>query len=195
MRKAPQQQRSREMVERIVAAGRDVLVTDGYDAFSTNRVADAAGVSPGSLYQYFPHKAAIIDVVLDRYMADVSERVVAALGDRLGPPSPELLRDVFDALLAALEGDAPLLKVVYEVLPLARNAAPRAAMERRVQQLATLTLTLVGMERAATAAWMLTLAIESVTVRWVLDQPPITRNELLDDLVVLVVGYLPIAQW
>ena len=181
------------MVERIVAAGREVLIADGYDAFSTNRVADAADVSPGSLYQYFPNKAAIIDVVIDRYMADMSERVVASIGDRLGTPSPELARDVFDALVAALEADAGLLRVVYEVLPLARNVGPRAAMEKRVQELATMGIALMGAHpRPATAAWLTVLAIENISVRWVLDQPPISREELLDEMVALVGGYLPI---
>jgi AcrR family transcriptional regulator len=193
MRKAPQQQRSRDMVERIVAAGREVLVSDGYDAFSTNRVADAADVSPGSLYQYFPNKAAIIGVVIDRYMDDMSERVVASIGDRLGPPSVEQARGVCDALVTALEADAALLRVVYEVLPLARNVGPRAAMEKRVQELATMGIALMGAHaRPATAAWITVLAIENISVRWVLDQPPITRDELLDEMVALVGGYLPI---
>ncbi|HZP14258.1 MAG TPA: TetR/AcrR family transcriptional regulator [Nocardioides sp.] len=193
MRKAPQQQRSRDMVERIVTAGREVLISDGYDAFSTNRVADAADISPGSLYQYFPNKAAIIDVVIDRYMDEMSERVVAAIGDRLGPPSVDLARDVFDALVAALEADAALLRVVYEVLPLARNVGPRAAMEKRVEELATMGIAIMGAHaRPATAAWIAVLAIENISVRWVLDQPPISRDELLDEMVALVGGYLPI---
>lgn len=182
------------MVERIIQAGRDVLVKHGYDAFSTNRVAEVAGISPGSLYQYFPDKAAIIDVVIDRYMAETSERVVGSMGDRLGPPSPDLVRTVFDALITALETDAALLRVVYEVLPLARNVGPRAAMEKRVQELATMALSLVGGHpRPATAAWIAVLAVENISVRWVLDQPPISRDELLDEMVALVGGYVPIA--
>lgn len=50
VRKIPQQHRSRQMVQRLLEAARAVLVRDGYDGFSTNRVAAEAGVSPGSLY-------------------------------------------------------------------------------------------------------------------------------------------------
>ena len=60
MRRTPQQARSRAMVERIVEAARVVLVRDGYEAFTTNRVADEAEVSPGSLYQYLPDKSALV---------------------------------------------------------------------------------------------------------------------------------------
>src|SRR5436190_22963378 len=103
MRKTPQQARSRDMVERIVAAGREVLVTDGYDAFSTNRVAATAGISPGSLYQYFPDKAAILDVVVDRYTEQTAERVAAAMSDRMGGAGLQVVRDIVDALVHALE--------------------------------------------------------------------------------------------
>ena len=105
MRKTPRQARSRAMVERIVAAGRAVLVQDGYDAFSTNRVAAAAGVSPGSLYQYFPDKAAILDVVIDQYWTEVADSVAASLADRIGEFGPGMIRATADALVAALEAD------------------------------------------------------------------------------------------
>ncbi len=194
MRKAPQQARSRDMVERIVAAGREVLVTDGYDAFSTNRVAAAAGISPGSLYQYFPDKAAILDVVVDRYVEQTADRVAAAMTDRIGGAGPEVVRDIADALLTALEADRALLRVVAEELPLSRSGARRDALERRVGELAA-TYLIARPEhsrrpRPTVSAWVTVLAIESLSTRWVLDQPPITRDELLDEIVALVGGYL-----
>ena len=193
MRKSPKQARSREMVERIVAAGREVLVTDGYDAFSTNRVAAAAGVSPGSLYQYFPDKLAILDVVVDRYTEETSERVAAALADRMAG-GPEVVRDVVDALLSALEADPALLRVVAEELPQVRSRPRREALERRVSELVS-TYLLVRPEHSrrpspTVSAWVSVLAIENLAVRWVLDRPPITRDQLLDELVALVGGYL-----
>ena len=52
------------MVERILAATRSVLVERGYEGASTNRIAAVAGISPGSLYQYFPDKDAVVDRVV-----------------------------------------------------------------------------------------------------------------------------------
>lgn len=195
MRKAPQQARSREMVERIVAAGRTVLVERGYDAFSTNRVATVAGVSPGSLYQYFPDKAAILEVVIDRYWEEVADRVAASLADRIGEFGPAMVRATADALLTALEADRELLRVVAEELPVQRNRERRAALERRVRELVTTYLAArpdtSNRPDAAVAAWVIVLAIENLAMRWVLDQPEVvTRERLLDELLSLVGGYL-----
>jgi AcrR family transcriptional regulator len=182
------------MVERIVTAGREVLVTDGYDAFSTNRVAAAAGISPGSLYQYFPDKAAILGVVVDRYTEQTAERVAAAMSDRLGGVGLKVVRDIVDALLTALEADRALLRVVAEELPLARSRARREALERRVGELAS-TYLIARPEHSrrpqpSVSSWVTVLAIENLATRWVLDQPPITRDQLIDEIVALVGGYL-----
>ncbi|MBM9459535.1 TetR/AcrR family transcriptional regulator [Nocardioides sp. zg-536] len=199
MRKSPRQARAKETVERIVTAGRAVLVEDGYDAFSTNRVAARAQVSPGSLYQYFPDKAAILDVVLDRYWAEVADRVARSLADRVASPepaSPTLVRQTADALVAALEADRALLRVVAEVLPLQRSRERRAALENRVAELATVYLAARSGTRRpvpAHAAWVLVLAFETLASRWVLDQPPsLSREELVDEMTALAVGYLQV---
>ncbi|TWH03188.1 TetR family transcriptional regulator [Nocardioides sp. J9] len=195
MRKAPKQARSREMVERIVAAGRQVLVEHGYDAFSTNRVAAAAGVSPGSVYQYFPDKGAILDVVLDRYWAEVADQVAASLADRIGETGPGMVRATADALVGALEADPVALQVLAEELPLGRNRDRRADLERRVRDMVAIYLAARpdASQRPdpAVAAWVVVLALENLALRWVLDQPAaVTREALLDEVVALVGGYL-----
>lgn len=195
MRKTPRQARSRAMVERIVVAGRAVLVQDGYDAFSTNRVAAAAGVSPGSLYQYFPDKAAILDVVIDQYWTEVAESVAASLADRLGEFGPGMIRDTADALVTALEADRAVLRVVAEELPIHRNRDRRAALERRVRELATIYLAArpgaTTRPSPAVAAWVVVLAVENLALRWVLDRPEaVEREDLLEEMVALVGGYL-----
>ena len=64
MRKTPKQKRSREMVSTLVEATARVVQKDGLDNLTTGRVAEAAGVSVGSLYQYFRDKDALIDAML-----------------------------------------------------------------------------------------------------------------------------------
>jgi len=183
------------MVERILVAGRDVLVEAGYDAFSTNRVATAAGVSPGSLYQYFPDKTAILDVVIDRYWEEVADRVAASLADRIGDLGPRMIRDTADALVRALESDRELLRVVAEELPAQRSRERRAALERRVRELTAVYLSARPEssrrpDRAA-SAWVIVLAAENLATRWVLDRPDfVSRERLLDEIVALVAGYL-----
>ena len=181
------------MVERIVAGGRSLLLREGYDAFSTNRVASEAGVSPGSLYQYFPDKEAILEAVVDRYWADLSEWLAGALADRIGDLGPRMVRDVAEAVLAALEADAPLLRVMYEDLPQRRNRERALGFERRVQDLLTAYLSgrddLTRSSDHPTTAWFLLMSIEQLTVRYVLDSPPIPRARFLDELVELCLRY------
>lgn len=79
-RKQPRQARARLTVQRILAAARDLVAADGVDALTTNRVAEAAHVNIATLYQYFPHKEAVLDALLGVYL----EEMVAALDQLLG---------------------------------------------------------------------------------------------------------------
>ena len=103
-RKRPQQRRSRATVERILTAAAQVLVEDGLSA-TTDRIAIRAGVSVGSLYQYFPNKGALILELARRHMADSA----AVLDDVLRPgrPSAEWLPDAVQAV-ATLHEDGDL---------------------------------------------------------------------------------------
>jgi AcrR family transcriptional regulator len=65
-RKSPRQARAKVTVDAIVEATIQLLLADGYDKFTTVRAAERAGVSVGSLYQYFPNKAALASAVIDR---------------------------------------------------------------------------------------------------------------------------------
>lgn len=182
------------MVERLVAAARTVVERDGYEAFSTNRVAAEAGVSPGSLYQYFPDKHALVAAVLERHTAEVSEQVAAALADRLGDTGPGMVRATAAALLDALSADPELLRVVTDELPRARNGERLQALERRVRELVVAYLAArPGATRSrdhARTAWVLVTTVEHLTVRYVLDRPPVDREAFLDEVVALCGGYL-----
>jgi AcrR family transcriptional regulator len=70
MRKEPRQARSRATVEMIVQAGARILGDEGWAGFTTNKVADLAGVSIGSLYQYFPDKRSLVDAIRHRHLDD-----------------------------------------------------------------------------------------------------------------------------
>jgi AcrR family transcriptional regulator len=66
MRKAPKQKRSREMVSRLLDATAATIAERGLDGTTTNHIAEQAGVSIGSLYQYFPDKEALVESLLTR---------------------------------------------------------------------------------------------------------------------------------
>lgn len=69
LRKQPTQERSQDMVSSIVEAAARILETRGLPGFNTNAVAEHAGVSIGSLYQYFPGKHALLSALIEREMA------------------------------------------------------------------------------------------------------------------------------
>ncbi|MEU3654243.1 TetR/AcrR family transcriptional regulator [Streptomyces sp. NPDC032161] len=178
------------MVERILAAGREVLLERGYERTSTSRIAGRAGISPGSVYQYFPDKEAILAQVLDRYTEQLQRRITDAFVANVG--TTDHVRGTIEALLDALEVDAPLLRVVYEQLP--RAADPqRADFVRRIDDLVTTALLFrhhPADRPVDSIAWVLVRTIESVTVGYVLDPPRIDRASVVDELTRLVTGYL-----
>ncbi|WP_316977381.1 TetR/AcrR family transcriptional regulator [Shumkonia mesophila] len=92
-RKIPLQERSRNTVDVIVEAATRILFREGADALSTNRIAEVAGVSVGSLYQYFPNREAIVTALMER----LSDVVSTAFG-----------------ALPAIGGDAPLAGLIAE---------------------------------------------------------------------------------
>ncbi|HUD92474.1 TetR/AcrR family transcriptional regulator [Sphingobium sp.] len=78
----PHQARSRYKVELILEATIRLLEKDGLDTLTTNAIAAAAGVSIGTLYQYFANKEAILDTLADKEMAAMSERVLEVMADQ-----------------------------------------------------------------------------------------------------------------
>jgi AcrR family transcriptional regulator len=86
LRRIPQQARSRARIARVLDAAERVLTREGAEALTTTRVAAEAGISVGSLYQYFPDKGAIIDALARRYMDEfealMDELVERALSER-----------------------------------------------------------------------------------------------------------------
>src|SRR5262245_53276821 len=100
-RKRPLQTRSRETVEAILTATARILVREGFDRLSTNRVADAAGVSIGSLYQYFPSKEALVAELGERHVEEMVAIVEGELARIASAPLPVAARRTVEALLRA----------------------------------------------------------------------------------------------
>jgi AcrR family transcriptional regulator len=182
------------MVERILTAAEEVVAERGYDGTSTNRVATRAGVSPGSLYQYFPDKDALITEVLDRYTDALETRISAAFPGRLGTDlSVASVRGVVSELVDALAERPALLRVLSERLP--RTAGHRRlAFARRIDELVGTALRFRNGPDSPvpvdTVAWILVRTIEHVAISYVLEQPDLERSTVVDELSALVSGYL-----
>lgn len=116
-RKMPSQVRAQETVDAILAATGRLIVRTGYDTMSTNRIAMAAGVSIGSLYQYFPSKEAIVATLVERHcqaMAELSQRTLAA---HANSPLAVTVREVVKAMVAAIAIKPKLHQALREQVP------------------------------------------------------------------------------
>ncbi len=79
VRREPTQRRSRERVERMLAAASSLIAENGSDALRMGEVAEKAGVSIGSLYQFFPDKRAIVRALAERYTIESQACIAEAL--------------------------------------------------------------------------------------------------------------------
>lgn len=182
------------MVQRIIDAGQTVLIEHGYDGASTNRIAEAAGISPGSLYQYFPGKDAIVTAVIDRYNSEVASRVHSSVLAQLNQPPETAVPATISALLDALGSHPALLRAVIEQTPRLSGDNTVFAFEQQIGELARVALT---MHRASlpedvdfeAASWMLVRAVEHLAIRYILDQPPVSRERFLAEITRLVLNY------
>ena len=131
-RKTPRQQRSQETYEAILDAAAQLFERLGYAAATTNKIAERAGVSIGSLYQYFPNKDALLYALGERHVRDLSVRLEALFGAlRDSPPTLEQgVRILYEALADLHRGDPHLHRLLYDQVP----RPPEAAAQLRTIQ-------------------------------------------------------------
>ncbi|HSW14765.1 MAG TPA: TetR/AcrR family transcriptional regulator [Solimonas sp.] len=105
MRKQPAQQRSRDMVAMLVEAAARTIVERGLDNATTNHIAEAAGVSIGSLYQYFDSKDAIVEALLQRQASQLLQVVDGRLRTLIDADARSITRGILEAVFDAVEAD------------------------------------------------------------------------------------------
>jgi AcrR family transcriptional regulator len=118
-RRRPVQRRSQETVDAIVEASARVLARHGYSAATTNRIAARAGVSIGSLYEYFPNKESVLAALLERHTSEGGAEVLGALEGAIdrGAPLAELVSELVAALLRQHRRSPELHRVLFEEMP------------------------------------------------------------------------------
>jgi AcrR family transcriptional regulator len=136
-RKSPSQERSRRTVDRILDAATRIFHEQGYARATTNDIADEAGVSVGSLYQYFPNKDALLVALTQRHI----ETTTTGLSELLSKLNAELgfdviLRTVVNFLVAQHDFDELHLLVMHEA---PRTYEINIELDRAKSQLVALT--------------------------------------------------------
>jgi AcrR family transcriptional regulator len=114
MRKEPRQERARATVEAILEAAARILDRQGWGRFTTNAVAEVAGVSIGSLYQYFPNKLALVEAILRRHFDDVLSalRFADEQASRI-----ERIKGLVSGMITAHSNHPSLHRVLLEEVP------------------------------------------------------------------------------
>ncbi len=116
-RKLPQQDRSKFTVDVILTATAHILTEAGYAKASTNRIAERAGISIGSLYQYFPNKESLVTALRARHVSNMMAVIESKLRDHFDAPIAVVLPEIVKASIAAHALAPTLHKVLHEQVP------------------------------------------------------------------------------
>jgi AcrR family transcriptional regulator len=117
VRRQPTQRRARETVEAVLDAVVRVLKKHGVEGVTTNRIADAAGVSIGSVYQYFPDKRAIFTALHDRHVDAISRVIESKLVEHATSSLEEFVRALVEALVTAHAADPEFHELMTTTVP------------------------------------------------------------------------------
>ena len=164
-RKQPQQARSAELVSTILQAAIQVLTKEGAQRFTTARVAEKAGVSVGSLYQYFPNKAAILFRLQSDEWRQTTELLRGILEDTQKPPL-ERLRTLVHSFIRSECEEAAMRGALDDAAPLYRDAPEaleaKAAGHRIVELFMQEALPMASEAARALAGDLITTTLSSV---------------------------------
>lgn len=190
VRKAPRQQRSRATVDIIVEAAARVLAQRGWARFTTNETASVAGVSVGSIYQYFPNKLALAEEIRKRHL-DAVLAAISVADERDGASTLEQrVAKLIDGVVAAHNVDQRLHRVLLDEVPLAgRSDTFEVEYQRRYQSIIPPASGEAGPARDDVAGRVLSAAVEGVVhaaARYGELESPALRAELIE----LVRAYL-----
>ncbi len=114
-RKTPVQARSTVTVEAISEATIQVLLSHGVERLTTTRVAERAGVSVGTLYQYYPNKQSLLFAVVENHMNRVAAKVEAACAGACHQPLADMIKEMVEAFVEAKMERADISAALYRV--------------------------------------------------------------------------------
>lgn len=193
-RKSPVQARSAVTVDSLHAAAIQVLVRDGLSRCTTTRIAERAGMSVGSLYQYYPNRDALLAAVLERHLEGIADTVERACREAWGKRLSQMASAFVAAFLAAKLRDPEEAKALYAVAEERGGAVLAARMRTRMTKAVAAMLASAPDARFDDPAMAATIAITAQVgpVQTLLEgrAPPGFGGRLETELVLLVTAYL-----
>jgi len=193
-RRVPRQRRAHETVEAVLDAVTRVLAREGAARLTTNRIAAAAGVSVGSVYQYFADKRAILTALRDRHVAEMAQLVERRLVEHAEAPLAALVAALLEAMIEAHALDPGLYQVLLTQVPPGSGEDP--GLEGRLRGAVRLALASRASEldpgaRPDKMLFVVTQMMESLAHAVVLHRPPsLSLGAAKQEAIRAVVSYL-----
>lgn len=191
-RKLPRQRRSLATVEALVQATAGLLAERGYRGATTRLISERAGVSVGSLYQYFPSRDALVTAVLERHIDEVLDAVGSLFQRQARAPLDQVVRRIVARVLDLHERDHALHVILWEQLP----RADRSTVFRKIDRVLSshLRAFLEGrpeLPRIDPVRAIDVLGRACLPLIHAREQGlEVPQERLVEDLVQLIVGYL-----
>lgn len=195
-RKIPKQERSKATLEAILEAATQILERDGFERLTTTRVAERAGVSVGSLYQYFPNKEALFAGLIDKYSSLFVDAFEKALLER----QPASLEDAVDAILWVAISSGRISPKLHRALDYHAPLVGRSEQTNQTSmQVANIIAGILETYRdeiasgidIAIAANVVETVLEAMVHRLILNHPlGLEEDLLLGEAKCLILGYL-----
>lgn len=192
-RKVPKQERSKETVEAILEATARVLVREGYEGATTNKIAEASGYGVGSLYDYFPNKESLVTALVERH----AEQMVAVVESsfRADVPLQTAMRSWVEGGVRAYFSNPRLHKVLVGQTPRVGDLALIGGAEERIARLVLSYLQRHEREVQPSdlplAAFVVAQAVMSLAHKAVAERPEsLSDGRLAHEVTALALGYL-----
>ena len=192
LRRKPRQARALERIERILDTSEQVFAEVGYDAATTNLIALQAGTSVGSLYEFFPNKAAIAAALAERYSIQIGSLYDTLIVDQPDVDGPQMVERVVEALddfYRRHPGAVPLLNGRHTSDELAQaGTALQRALVRRVEAVMA-ARTAIPAPRRLLVAQVIAETARSLLV--LADEVPLhQRKAVIREVERAIMGYL-----
>lgn len=193
-RKSPVQARSAASVEAILQATLQVLLAVGKERLTTTRVAARAGVSVGTLYQYFPNKSALLRAALQHHMEDILAAVQSVCHEQTGAPLQQMATALVTAFLAAKMKDGKTSVALYSVSSDVDGAAVVRSISLKINR-AIVAMLASAQQEFTTSPQLVASMLQSAMAgasRHLLESPSPQREHaaVRDELIQLACAYL-----
>jgi AcrR family transcriptional regulator len=191
-RKKPVQKRSQVTVDAIIEAAARSFVREGYASATTNRIAEVAGVSVGSLYEYFPNKASLLLALISRQIDDMASLMRSRLAAVKGAPLEEIVRALVRAVIEAHYQNVELNRLLIA-------GTPRVAHWRHIEEVSfafaelnrdALAHLIPDPVRLEHAAFTVETVVEALLQRAILFSHRLPGYRLEEEISGVLMGYL-----